>query len=404
MAESSPLEPIDYDRMDRPAAYISANFPRRSAPPKPKEIPSDFDPHYMTLLLLEKARQAELSYEAHLKNMLDICVFCQTRGTKIGKSIRNMSLKGKVKMDILWYMDTLRCRYAIEDRSELGTTVTVGRIVACYPFMMATVLATGLVPIAGKVPDGFPRFLCFSASPSLFPANRKDDLMAKWLRWQVSFAKGVVSISDHNVQVDYGEFAYNNLAVPLNERERLYNSLLSNPPRVGGSGEPSPLEAIDCEHILKLVKIDERDKENSKENLNFACFAYICRILPLAERVRDYNSLLSKSPRVSGSGEPSPLEAIDCEELLKLVEMEECEHPVLQPSFRPKPLDMCCMKKLLWVKAQKEELSYQAHLRDMLDICVFCGTRGTNITKATRSMSLEGTAKMEKLRRRFAFV
>eukprot|EP00922_Rhytidocystis_sp_ex-Travisia-forbesii_P044860 GHVS01066892.1.p1 GENE.GHVS01066892.1~~GHVS01066892.1.p1 ORF type:complete len:343 (+),score=10.47 GHVS01066892.1:3-1031(+) len=245
--------------------------------------------------------------------MLDICVFCQTRGTKIGKSIRNISLEGKAKME------KLRCRYAIKDKSELGTTVTIGRIVACYPLMMATVFATGLVPIAGEVPDGFPRFLCFPASPSLFPASRKDDLMAKWLQWQVSFSTlpELWAIRDDRLELAYGEFAYNNLAVPFNEREELYTSLLSKSPRVGGSGEPSPLEAIDCEYIVKLATMYECDKENPMIPKN-RCFAYICHTLPLQERERVCNSLIGKSPRMSGGGEPYPLEAIECEGMDRL--------------------------------------------------------------------------------------
>eukprot|EP00922_Rhytidocystis_sp_ex-Travisia-forbesii_P031932 GHVS01047405.1.p1 GENE.GHVS01047405.1~~GHVS01047405.1.p1 ORF type:complete len:155 (+),score=19.69 GHVS01047405.1:477-941(+) len=120
-------------------------------------------------------------------------------------------------------LNVVKERYSIVSRigiTRAKNKVSVDRIVACYPFLLASFMASGGGSAGVAVPDGFPRYLCFYAAPSLFPADQYNDLMPKWKIWEKSFSEKESKMEKKKKEEssDDGEIAYASPAVPMGER------------------------------------------------------------------------------------------------------------------------------------------------------------------------------------------
>jgi len=125
----------------------------------------------------------EVNKEAFKKDISVLITIALSRGTKIKKMVVKMSDVGKK------LVEDLKKKYEIKDTvPKSATDVTLGRVLACFPTVAATILhknaEINLVGEGGIID----RRLMFPGSVAIIPKSF-DLLIARYKRWSETFSE-----------------------------------------------------------------------------------------------------------------------------------------------------------------------------------------------------------------------
>lgn len=144
-----------------------------------------FDPR----IVLSALRNKESNKKILNNDMTIFAVFICNRGTNVSKFKESTTERG-VKM-----ITSLMKKYeVVQGTPRDKDAVTIGRIGACIPNVIAEVMKRGHGRVVGESGD-CPEFLCFTSAASIIP-RAYVNLFKAWKEWRSSFSAVINSSSD----------------------------------------------------------------------------------------------------------------------------------------------------------------------------------------------------------------
>jgi hypothetical protein len=176
-----------------------------------------FDPRYFITNVLGKVETNKPQLRDDMSRILSWYVI---RGTKVtGTKVTTTTAEAGYKK-IKEVTDKYKVKNVLGEKDR--TKITVGRIAACFPHVVAFLMGSPDSRIVGATQANLPRHYHFPGAPSIMTAEVWQVHEASWRLWQKSFA---TSIKAKPTDSDFGLIAHNSTLFSSEQRALIIKSL-----------------------------------------------------------------------------------------------------------------------------------------------------------------------------------